>query len=122
MRILAIGGTGTVGSPVAETAIRALDVPWTIVRPNYLFPNDAGMKEPLTENGVYPVPLGPTGIALTEEGHAGKTYNVNGPDLVSGPSASAIRVEALGKTVQYAGEGMDAFEAQARETAAEWTA
>ena len=76
-----------------ERALRAFDVPWTIVRPNYFMQNDATMREPITKAGLYPSPLGPTGIsmvdvrdiadasaiALTTGGHAGKTYNLNGP-------------------------------------------
>ena len=79
-----------------ESALHEFDVPFTIIRPNYFFQNDASLKDPLTKAGIYPMPLGPTGIsavdvrdiaeataiALTSEGHEGKTYNLNGPEAL----------------------------------------
>lgn len=119
-----------------ESAMRTFDVPFTMIRPNYFFQNDLGMKEVLLNKGVYPVPLGSTGIsavdvrdiaeatavALTQDGHAGKTYNLNGPDVLSGPAAAAIWAEALGKQVKYPGEDMDGFEEQMRGKAPAWSA
>jgi uncharacterized protein YbjT (DUF2867 family) len=75
------------------------------------------------------MPLGPVGvstvdvrdiaeaaaIALTTAGHEGMTYNLNGPDIVSGPGAAAIWSEVLGKEIKYAGHDMDAFEKQMRD-------
>ena len=119
-----------------ESALRAFDVPFTIIRPNYFMQNDATLKEPLTKAGIYPMPLGPTGIsavdvrdiaeataiALTSGGHEGKTYNLNGPDILSGPGAAAIWTELLGRPVQYAGNEMDGFEEQMRQRAPSWSA
>ncbi len=119
-----------------ERALRAFDVPWTIVRPNYFMQNDATMREPITKAGLYPSPLGPTGIsmvdvrdiadasaiALTTGGHAGKTYNLNGPSIVDGPGAAALWSEALGTPVRYGGHDVDAFEAALRERAPSWSA
>ena len=61
-------------------------------------------------------------IALTSEGHAGVTYNLNGPDLISGPVAADLWSKALGKPIKYPGEDMDAFEAQMRQKAPSWSA
>lgn len=119
-----------------ESALRAFDVPFTIIRPNYFMQNDATLKDPLTKAGIYPMPLGPTGIsavdvrdiaeataiALTSGGHEGKTYNLNGPDILSGPGAAAIWTELLGRPVQYAGNEMDGFEEQMRQRAPSWSA
>ena len=82
-----------------ENALREFDVPFTIIRPNYFSQNDATLKDALTKAGIYPMPLGQVGIsvvdirdiaeataiALTSEGHYGKTYNLNGPEVLSGP-------------------------------------
>lgn len=82
------------------------------------------------------MPLGPTGIslvdvrdiaeaaavALTGEGHHGKTYNVNGPDVLSGPGVAAIWSKVLGEEVRYQGHDMEAFEAQMRKQAPAWSA
>ena len=75
-----------------ESAIREFDVPFTIIRPNYFFQNDASF-DLLTKMSVYPNPLGLAGIsavdirdiaeaaaiALSSDEHFGKTYNVSGP-------------------------------------------
>lgn len=119
-----------------ESALREFDLPFTIIRPNYFFQNDESLKDPLTKAGVYPMPLGPNGIsavdvrdiaeaaatALTSNGHEGRTYNLNGPDVLSGPLAAQIWTAVLGKEVRYAGEDMDAFEQQMRQRAPSWSA
>jgi len=119
-----------------EGALREFDLPWTVIRPNYFFQNDATLREPLTGPGIYPTPLGETGvsavdvrdiaeataIALTSNGHEGKVYNLNGPEPLSGPRAAALWSEILGRTVRYAGHDMDTFEANMRERAPAWSA
>ena len=119
-----------------ESALREFDVPFAIVRPNYFFQNDQALKDPLMKAGVYPMPLGPTGIsavdvrdiaeataiALTAAGHEGKTYNLNGPEILSGSKVAQIWTQVLGKEIRYAGEDMDGFEEQMREQAPSWSA
>jgi uncharacterized protein YbjT (DUF2867 family) len=119
-----------------ESAIREFDVPFTIIRPNYFMQNDASLKEPLTKGGIYPMPLGPVGIsavdirdiaevaaiALTSERHYGKTYNLNGPEVLSGPKLASVWSGLLGKEVSYSGDDMDAFEQQMRKGAPSWSA
>jgi uncharacterized protein YbjT (DUF2867 family) len=119
-----------------ENAMREFDLPFTIIRPNYFTQNDLGLKDPLLKAGIYPMPLGAVGvsavdvrdiaeaaaIALTTEGHIGKTYNLNGPDLISGAAAASIWSKALGREIQYAGHDMDAFEKQMRERGPAWSA
>ncbi len=119
-----------------ESALREFDLPFTIIRPNYFFQNDESLKDPLTKADVYPMPLGQNGIsavdvrdiaeasaiALTGKGHEGKTYNLNGPDVLTGPLAAQIWTELLGREVRYPGEDMDAFEQQMRQRAPSWSA
>lgn len=120
-----------------EGALRQFDLPFTIIRPNYFFQNDALLKDPLTTAGIYPIPLGAVGISavdirdiaeaaavtLTSAGHEGKTYNLNGPELLSGPKVASIWSSVLGKEVRYPGEDMDAFEEQMRgQQAPSWSA
>jgi uncharacterized protein YbjT (DUF2867 family) len=111
-------------------------VPYTIIRPNYFFQNDETLKPLLTGPGIYPMPLGPTGIspvdireiaegaaiALTSEGHLGKTYNLNGPDVLSGPMVAAIWGKLLGKDIEYPRENLDSFEEQMSQKAPSWSA
>jgi uncharacterized protein YbjT (DUF2867 family) len=114
---------------VVEEAIKKYDVPFTILRPGYFMQNDVRAKELVTGPGVYPLPIGDTGIAtvdirdiaeaaatsLTKDGHAGKTYNLVSEELLSGPFAAAIWSEILRKEVRYAGhDNFDAFEEQVR--------
>lgn len=119
-----------------ENALKEYDVPYTIIRPNYFHQNDEAMKPLLTGPGLYPVPLGANGvssvdirdiaeaaaIALTNEGHLGKTYNLNGPDVLSGPMAASIWSKLLDKEIKYPGEDMDGFEEQMRQKAPSWSA
>jgi len=119
-----------------EAALHAFDLPFTVIRPNYFNQNDVGLEDPLMKAGIYPMPLGPVGvstvdvrdiaeataIALTTEGHEGKTYNLIGPDVVSGLGAAGIWTEVLGKKIAYAGHDMDAFEKQMREKSPAWSA
>lgn len=119
-----------------ESALREFNVPFTIIRPNYFIQNDATLKDALTKAGIYPMPLGSVGIsavdirdiaeaaaiALTSDGHFGKTYNLNGPEVLSGPKIASIWGRLLGKEIRYSGDDMDAFEAQMRKTAPSWSA
>ncbi len=119
-----------------ENALREFDLPFTVIRPNYFFQNDETLKDPLTNAGVYPMPLGAQGIsavdvrdiaeaaaiALTSDGHQGQTYNLNGPDVLSGPKIASIWGGVLGREIHYAGDDMDAFEQQMRQRAPSWSA
>jgi uncharacterized protein YbjT (DUF2867 family) len=119
-----------------ESALREFDVPFTIIRPNYFIQNDATLKDALTKTEIYPMPLGQVGISavdirdiaeaaaipLTSDGHFGKTYNLNGPEVLSGPKIASIWSGLLGKQIRYLGDNMDAFEEQMRKTAPSWSA
>lgn len=119
-----------------ETAIKTFDLPFTIIRPNYFFQNDVSLKDALQGPGIYPMPLGKQGvsavdirdiaeaaaIALTSDGHIGKIYNLNGPEVLSGAKAASIWSMVLGKEIRYAGDDMEAFEAQMRQKMPAWSA
>jgi uncharacterized protein YbjT (DUF2867 family) len=119
-----------------ENALHEFDLPFTIIRPNYFYQNDLTLKDALTGAGVYPMPLGTTGvsavdvrdvaeaaaIALTGDGHLGKTYNVIGPDILSGDKVASIWSHLLGKQIRYAGHDMDAFEEEMRKNVPSWAA
>jgi len=119
------------GKAAIEHTIKNYDVPFTILRPGYFMQNDARLKDLLIGPGLYPMPLGNTGIAavdvrdigeaaavsLTQNGHAGKTYNLASKNPLSGPAAAAIWSRALGKDIRYTGHAnFDAFEEQLRKT------
>lgn len=119
-----------------ESALKQFDVPFTILRPSYFFQNDKALKEPLMGAGFYPIPLGRRGIsavdvrdiaeaaaiALTTDGHQGKTYNLVGPRVLSGPDAASIWSRLLQREVRYGGEDFDSWEEQMRQSVPSWMA
>ena len=119
-----------------ENALHEFNLPFTIIRPNYFFQNDVSLKDALMNAGMYPMPLGTPGvsavdtrdiaeaaaIALTSDGHLGKTYNLNGPEILSGRKVASIWSGLLGKEIGYPGEDLDSFEEQMRKSAPSWSA
>jgi len=119
-----------------ENALHQFNLPFTIIRPNYFFQNDVSLKDALMNAGMYPMPLGTPGvsavdtrdiaeaaaIALTSDGHLGKTYNLNGPEILSGKKVASIWSRLLGKEIGYPGEDLDSFEEQMRKSAPSWSA
>ena len=119
-----------------ENALREFNLPFTIIRPNYFFQNDVSLKDALMNAGTYPMPLGTPGvsavdtrdiaeaaaIALTSDGHLGKTYNLNGPENLSGKKIASIWSGLLGKEIGYPGEDLDSFEEQMRKSSPSWSA
>lgn len=116
------------GSKVGvEAAIQRSGIPFTILRPNNFFQNDYWVKDALLQYGVYPSPLGSTGlsridvrdiaeaaaIALTTSGHEGTTYDVAGPDVLTGETVAQAWSRALETPITYAGDDTDAWEKQA---------
>lgn len=119
-----------------EGALREFGVPFTILRPGYYIQNDLGLKDALTKAGVYPMPLGTVGIAtadmrdiaeaaaisLTEDGHAGQTYDIVSPTLISGPGNAALWSTLLGKEIKYTGHDFDQWEQGMRARMPGWSA
>jgi uncharacterized protein YbjT (DUF2867 family) len=109
-----------------EFAVRHSGIHHTILRPNNFYQNDVWYKQALLEYGVYPQPLGSVGtsrvdvrdiaeaaaIALTTDKHDGEIYNLVGPEAVTGESTAADWSRALGRPVRYAGDDLEAWEAQ----------
>jgi len=116
------------GKLAIEAAVMKSGMEWTILRPNNFYQNDIWFREAMIDYGVYPQPLGSAGtsrvdvrdvgeaavLALTTDGHNGKTYNLVGPDVITGESTAAEWSRALGKPVKYAGDDLEAWESQQR--------
>jgi uncharacterized protein YbjT (DUF2867 family) len=106
-----------------EQALKVSGIPFTILRPNHFYQNDIWIKDVL-QSGVYPHPIGSAGlsrvdvrdiaeaaaIALTRGGHDGQTYDLVGPEAVTGDSTAKSWSAALGKPIVYAGDDLDAWE------------
>jgi uncharacterized protein YbjT (DUF2867 family) len=117
-----------------EIAIQASKIPFTILRPNNFYQNDAWLRDALTQYGVYPQPIGSVGLSRVDvrdiaevAAHAlatgqldGQTVNLVGPDVLTGPGTAAIWSKALGRTITYAGDDMDAWEKQSLQYMPAW--
>jgi uncharacterized protein YbjT (DUF2867 family) len=119
-----------------EAAVKASGIAYTILRPDNFFQNDYWYKDVLLQYGVYPQPLGEVGtsrvdvrdiaeaaaIAFTQPGHGGQTYDLVGPEVVTGPSAAAVWADVLGRPIAYGGNDLDAWEQQAVAMLPDWMA
>lgn len=123
------------GSKVGvETAVKASPFEWTILRPNNFYQNDSWFRDALLQYGVYPQPLGDAGvsrvdvrdiaeaaaIALTTGEYAGLTYNLVGPDPLTGKKTAEIWSRALDRPITYAGNDLDAWEKQSLQYMPAW--
>ena len=116
-----------------ESALRSSGIAFTILRPNNFFQNDLWVQDAILQ-GVYPYPIGQVGlsrvdvrdiaeaaaIALTTNGHEGETYDLVGPDVVTGESTAESWTRALGRPVAYAGNDLDAWERAALQGMPDW--
>jgi uncharacterized protein YbjT (DUF2867 family) len=106
----------------AERTARESGAEWTILRPNWFNQNfDEGFFQPAVVAGELSMPLGDhrtafvdaddiaavAAAALTEEGHAGRSYEVTGPDALSFPDALRIIGRACGRSIGYRGTPED---------------
>jgi uncharacterized protein YbjT (DUF2867 family) len=116
------------GKIAVEAAVMKSGMEWTILRPNNFYQNDIWFKDVILNYGVYPQPIGNAGIsnvdvrdiaevavaALTTNAHNKKIYNLVGPDVMTGDRMAAEWSRALGKPIRYAGNDLEAWEAQNR--------
>jgi len=106
-----------------EKAVKESKIAYTILRPNNFFQNDLGLKSAIMQYSVYPQPIGKKGLnrvdvrdiadcainALTKSGHEGQTYEVHGPDTLTGEGTAKIYTKHLGREVRYSGDDLDAW-------------
>src|SRR5581483_4517452 len=81
-----------------EAAVATAGVPYTILRPNNFYQNDAWYRDVLLQYGIYPQPIGGVGlsrvdvrdiaeaaaIALLGGAGDGATINLVGPEALTG--------------------------------------
>jgi uncharacterized protein YbjT (DUF2867 family) len=116
-RLVLLSGRGEEEAERAEEVVKAADIEWTIVRSswfaqnfseNYLLdPILAG--EVVLPSGTAAEPFIDAGdiadvavAALTEDGHAGRLYEVTGPRLLTFAGAIGEIAEATGREIRYA--------------------
>jgi uncharacterized protein YbjT (DUF2867 family) len=124
-----------------ERMIEQMDLPATVLRPSYFIQNDATLKDPLTKAGFYVAPVGEKGVSMVDVRDIADaaviellrrdrapvalprvTYELSGPDALTGASLANIWSEVLGREVRYAGGDLDAFEKAIKTKAPAWLA
>ena|SRR5687768_5925476 len=123
------------GSKVGvEVALQKSGIPYTILRPNNFYQNDYWFKDVLLQYGIYPQPLGDAGVsrvdvrdisdaavlALTSSDHEGRTYDLVGPEALTGEETAKRWSRALGKPIAYGGNDLDAWEKQSLTYLPDW--
>lgn len=124
-----------------ERMIEQLNLPATILRPAYFIQNDETFKDPLTHAGLYVSPIGDKGVSMVDVRDIAEaaviellrrdrapaalpptSYELVGPDALTGRALAAIWAEALGREVRYAGGDLDVFEKAVKTRAPAWLA
>jgi uncharacterized protein YbjT (DUF2867 family) len=106
-----------------EEYIRASGLDWTMVKPNFFMQNLLASAATIKDQHKFFLPMGDgtTGMAdvrdigavcaevLTGDGHAGKSYEITGPEVLSFYDVAERFSEVLGEKVEYVALPMDVF-------------
>lgn len=99
----------------SEAALAASGIAWTVLRPNAFMQNLHGPTQGFDARRICRLPLGEVKYcfidardiattalaALSENGHAGKIYDLTGPEALSYAEAAAIVSEVVGETFTF---------------------
>lgn len=129
------------GKHTVERMIESLDVPATILRPAYFMQNERTVQQVIQGYGVYPMPIGSTGVAMIDARDIADvavaellrrdrapaplprlTLELVGPEVLTGASVAKIWSAALGREVTYGGDDVVAFEGQMASFGPSWLA
>jgi len=112
----------SVWNRAAEKRLAESGIPYTILRGNYFMQNLFDVAAQIKQGAFTAGPAAKrialvdtrdvaaaAVAALTEEGHAGKTYDLNGPELLDGYAQAAAFSKVLGRTVNYLDVTAEAF-------------
>jgi uncharacterized protein YbjT (DUF2867 family) len=129
------------GKHTVERMIESLDMAATILRPAYFMQNERTVQQVIVEHGVYPMPIGSTGVAMIDTRDIADiataellrrdqaptplprvTLDLVGPEVLTGPSVAKTWSSALGRDVHYAGDDVRTFEAQLASFGPAWLA
>ncbi|HPF28316.1 MAG: SDR family oxidoreductase [Steroidobacteraceae bacterium] len=109
----------------SEQFIKASGMPWTMVRPNFFMQNFLGNAHSIKAEGKFSMPMGEGRAAMTDTrdagaviahvlttpGHAGKSYDITGPAVMTFHDVAAVFSEVLGKPVTYVNQDPDTYKA-----------
>lgn len=129
------------GKHTVERMIDDLDLPATVLRPAYFMQNDIRQKDPLLTHGVYGMPIGSKGLSMVDIRDIGaaatiellrrersatplgrETYELVGPDSLTGETVAAIWSEVLDRPIRYGGNNLDVLEQRLKSTVPSWHA
>ncbi|SOU00393.1 NmrA family NAD(P)-binding protein [Xanthomonas arboricola] len=129
------------GKHTVERMLESLDIAATILRPAYFMQNEAMIQQTIQQYAVYPMPIGSAGVAMIDARDIADiavaellrrdrapaalervTLELVGPHAVTGSSAAKVWSAALGREIAYAGDDVDAFEAQMAAYGPSWLA
>ena len=129
------------GKFTVERMIDDLGLPATVLRPAYFIQNDIRQKEPLLTHGVYGMPIGSKGISMVDIRDIGEaaaieltrrerssapldrdTYELVGPESLTGEKMAGIWGEALGRAIRYGGDDLGLFEQRLKTMLPSWHA
>lgn len=109
----------------SEQFIVGLGVDYTFLRANYYMQNMFMSAAAIANGESFALPLGTTKTAmidtrdlgeiaaraLTQDGHAGKTYKLTGPELLDFSEVAAAFSKALGRPISYVDQPPEEFRA-----------
>jgi len=129
------------GKHTVERMIESLDIAATVLRPAYFMQNERMVQPVIQGYGVYPMPIGSTGVAMIDARDIADvavaellrrdrapaplpraTLELVGPERLTGASVAKIWSAALGREVTYGGDDVAAFEGQMATSAPSWLA
>jgi uncharacterized protein YbjT (DUF2867 family) len=129
------------GKHTVERMIDDLDLPATVLRPAYFIQNDLRQKDALLTHGVYGMPIGSKGLSMVDIRDIGaaaaiellrreraatpldrETYELVGPDSLTGESVAAIWSESLDRPIRYAGDNLGVAEQRLKSMLPSWHA
>ncbi|WP_309115770.1 NAD(P)H-binding protein [Saccharothrix sp.] len=114
-RIVLLSARGIDPADGREAAVRESTVDWTILRPTWFQQNfSEDFLLPMVLGGEVALPMGAGGnpfidaqdiadvavAALTSDAHAGRVYELSGPEAISFPDAVALVAEVSGREVK----------------------
>lgn len=129
-RLVLLSGRGEDAAEVSEAAMKEAGIAWTVLRGSWFFQNfseglfaepilagelvlpSATVREPFVDTrDIADVAV----AALTQDGHAGKTYELTGPRLMTFREAVAEFSAAGGRDVVYTSVTVEAYAGMLRE-------
>ena len=117
-----------------ERRIRELGGQYTFLRPNLFFQGLLGLAEPIRTQGKLFAPIGEARIslvdvrdiaavaaaALTETGHAGKSYTITGPTAITHAQVAAALSTATGRDISFVDAPAEVFADALRDIMPPW--